>query len=202
MTPLRHAFKEWAVVCRALALGRQTLILRKGGIAEGGGAFRLEHERFWLYPTFVHQQIDGIVPEARPLLEQALAGKPPAGTLRLTCFAEVGAAWQLSDLAAVEPLAGMHCWSAETVRARFAYRRPGLFVLAVRVFAVPRAIDLPEAPAYAGCKSWVELEQDAPAEGSVAVLDDAAFAAALHTLHGLLASGGGRTPCILEGRPL
>ena len=30
---LRHAFKEWAVICKALAEGRQALILRKGGIA-------------------------------------------------------------------------------------------------------------------------------------------------------------------------
>ena len=37
------AFKEWAVICEALALGRQALILRKGGIAETGGAFRPEH---------------------------------------------------------------------------------------------------------------------------------------------------------------
>ncbi len=188
MTPLRHAFKEWAVVCRALALGRQAILLRKGGIAEDGGAFRVEHERFWLYPTFVHQQADGIVPEARPLLEQALAERPPTGTLRLSHFAEVAGVWQASDLSEVERLAGMHCYSPETVRARFAYRRPGLFVLAVRVFVVPRAIDLPETDAYAGCKSWVELEQDAPTDGAAAVVDDRTFASAVQTLHALFTS--------------
>jgi hypothetical protein len=190
VTALRHAFKEWAVVCRALALGRQALILRKGGIAEDGGAFRVEHERFWLYPTFVHQQADGIVPEARPLLEQALAERPHAGTLRLTHFAEVAGTWQASELAQVERLAGLHCWSPETVRARFAYRRPGLFVLAVRVVRVPRPLDLPEAPAYAGCKSWLELDQDAPTDGATPVLDDAAFASVVQTLHRLFFSRG------------
>ena len=36
---LKHAFKEWAVICKALATGRQLLILRKGGIDEPGGDF-------------------------------------------------------------------------------------------------------------------------------------------------------------------
>ena len=62
---LKHAFKEWAVICQALADGKQALILRKGGIAEAGDDFQVEHTRFWLFPTFVHQQRDGIKPEAR-----------------------------------------------------------------------------------------------------------------------------------------
>ena len=41
---LNVAFKEWAVVCQALAAGRQSVILRKGGIAEEGGIFRPEYK--------------------------------------------------------------------------------------------------------------------------------------------------------------
>ena len=32
-------FKEWAVVCEATGRGRQCIILRKGGIAEGREGF-------------------------------------------------------------------------------------------------------------------------------------------------------------------
>ena len=53
------------------------------------GAFQLEQRRFWLYPTYVHQQQSGIKPEALPLLEQAVADRPPAGMVRLAHFAEV-----------------------------------------------------------------------------------------------------------------
>ena len=42
-TSFQMAFKEWAVICRALAQGRQRLILRKGGIEEPGGQFELAH---------------------------------------------------------------------------------------------------------------------------------------------------------------
>ena len=33
------AFKEWLGVCEALGSGRQSLILRKGGVAEDGGEY-------------------------------------------------------------------------------------------------------------------------------------------------------------------
>ena len=49
------AFKEWAVICRALITGRQDIILRKGGIVEPGGSFQLLADEFYLFPTFVHQ---------------------------------------------------------------------------------------------------------------------------------------------------
>ena len=42
---VRTAFKEWAIVVDALGRGRQSVILRKGGIAEGRGGFRPEHAR-------------------------------------------------------------------------------------------------------------------------------------------------------------
>src|SRR5207237_612582 len=69
--------------------GRQAVILRKGGVSEAGGAFRVEHERFWLYPTYLHQQQGGTVEELAPLLEKVTAGRPPAGTVRIGHFAEV-----------------------------------------------------------------------------------------------------------------
>ena len=69
---LAQAFKEWAVICEALGEGRQVLILRKGGIAEARGEFTIEHRRFWLFPTYVHQQSSGIKPEAVPLLNGAV----------------------------------------------------------------------------------------------------------------------------------
>jgi hypothetical protein len=172
---LQHAFKEWAVICRALAEGRQALILRKGGIAEASGDFQLEHTRFWLFPTYVHQQRMGIKPEAVPLLEQVEAEKPADGVLRLTHFAEVAGVYHLHDMVGALLLRQFHLWSDETVEARFAYRRPGLYVLPVRVYRASGVHELPDAPAYAGCRSWVELERELSTAGAVPVLTDEAF---------------------------
>ena len=154
------AFKEWAVVCKALALGRQLLILRKGGIAEVGGEFRPEHSRFWLYPTYLHEHRSGIKPEYLPLFDQAVAERPPTGIVRLSHFAEVTDVRRLNEWSQVEALNDQHIWSPEAVRAKFDYRTPGLFALTVRTFAAPKTIELTETPDYAGCKSWVKLERE------------------------------------------
>src|SRR4051794_41838135 len=83
------AFKEWAVTVRALAEGEQLLTLRKGGIREPEKHFRLEHERFFLYPTFDHQRNDLVRESHQPELRRALggggwpAGEPPAPALTM-----------------------------------------------------------------------------------------------------------------------
>ena len=70
------AFKEWAVTVRALAEGEQLLTLRKGGIREENKHFEIEHDRFFLYPTFDHQRNDCVrdahVPELGRALEEGV----------------------------------------------------------------------------------------------------------------------------------
>jgi len=180
---LNMAFKEWAAVCQALAEGKQALILRKGGIAERGSTFQPEHGRFWLYPTFVHQQEQGIKPEQGRLLA---AAKPPAGTVRLSHYVEVPGVYHVAELPALLLLNHLHIWTEDTVRQRFAYKHPGLYVLPARVYRAPQPFDVVETPAYAGCKSWVELEQALPTEGAHPVLEEGSFGELLATLDAVL----------------
>jgi hypothetical protein len=185
MDTLRIAFKEWAVICRALVDGKQALILRKGGIAERGGAFRVEQSRFWLYPTYVHQQEAVIVEDAAPMLAQVQADRPPDGIVRISHFAEAPCVYHVDDLKKAWKLAGLHLWSQETVEARFHYRTPVLYVLPVRIYRTT-AVDLPETPAYAGCKTWVDLGRDLPTTGATPVLSEADFDALVNTLDRIL----------------
>ncbi len=162
MDSLTIAFKEWAVICRALADGRQSLILRKGGIAEAGGVFRPEHESFLLAPTYFHEHQTGIKPEFQSLFAAAEATRPPTGVLRFTHYVRVTDVQHLTSLAAVEALDPLHAWTADVVRQRFHYRTPGLFVLTVRVFALASPVDRIDRPEYAGCKTWVPLNEPVP----------------------------------------
>ena len=182
MSTLRFALKEWAVICRALAEGRQTILLRKGGVAEKTGAFEVEQERFWLYPTYVHQQGAGVVEEALPLLKAVEAERPPAGVVRLSHFAEVAGVFHLHDIVGALRLDGLHLWSRETVLSRFEYRVPGLFALVVRVYRAARPTELPETAEYAGCRSWVDLGRDLPTDGATPVLEDRLFYEVLHEM--------------------
>jgi hypothetical protein len=183
---MKHAFKEWAVICRALAEGKQTLILRKGGIAEQGGVFRPEHGRFWLYPTFVHQQEHGIKPAAQELLQATVADRPAAGRVRISHFVEVPGVYHVRELGPALLLGKLHLWTDDTVKQRFAYREPGLYVLPARVYRAKQAVEIPETDYYAGCKSWVELEQDIDTEESQPVLADDQFRTELNRIEAIL----------------
>lgn len=155
---LSIAFKEWAVICEALAAGRQSVILRKGGIAESGGVFRPEHSEFLLYPTFFHEHRVGVKPEFLPLLDHAEANRPEPGTIRFTHFVRVTDVKHITDLDAALALDSLHAWTPEVVKQRFHYRTPGLFALTVSVFKLAEPQVRVERPEYAGCKTWVELD--------------------------------------------
>jgi hypothetical protein len=185
MSSLGIALKEWAVICKAIVEGGQAILLRKGGIAESGGSFRVEQKRFWLYPTYVHQQQSGIIDGARPTLDEAIRERPPEGVVRLSHFAEVPCVYHIDDLNKALKLAHLHIWSRETVEARFHYRTPGLFVLPVRVYEAATVHELPETAEYAGCKSWVQLGCDLDATGEP-LLDEESFDAIVNELDRLL----------------
>lgn len=186
---LTIAFKEWAVVCRALGEGRQSVILRKGGIAEAGGRFRPEHDRFLLYPSFFHeQQSAGIKPDLLPVLAAAEADRPPPGRVRFTHYADVADVRHATDLDSLLALDPYHGWNADTVRQRFHYRTPGLYVLTVRTFRLTVPAEVVERPEYAGCKTWVNLDAPVTTDGATPVLTDDAFAAAARGVATVLAA--------------
>jgi hypothetical protein len=169
-------FKEWSVICAALAAGRQSLILRKGGIHEGHDGFRVAHDRFWLYPTQYHQAAQSVTSDAGPFLSAAAGLVPPAGRVRLGLVATVEQVLEIKSLAAIEPLGPFHIWSFETALQRFHYREPGLFGLIVRVYKSENEVEIAEEPRFAGCRSWVEFGEALPITGAEPVLSDQAFA--------------------------
>jgi hypothetical protein len=168
------AFKEWAVVCAALASGRQTLLLRKGGLHEGREGFRVQHREFWLFPTRFHQQPDEIVPEAWPLLPSC-ADPEPSGFIPINLYCVVHDVCYVQHWGVLQKLSGQHIWSPTTVKQRFEYRTPGLFVLVVRVFQRNTTFQLAESAHFSGCRSWVELDEQLPTADLHAVLDTDTF---------------------------
>jgi len=168
----RFAFKEWGAVCAALGAGAQSVILRKGGIHEGPGGFRPDHDEFWLFPTRFHQAPEEIAEAGRHFIDVAARDEPPPGRVRLSLYAAVDQAIPLADEALLVELAGEHILAPHVVAERFHYRRPGLFVLPVRVFALPEPIELPDSPHFAGCRSWVDLPNELSTERLRPVLTD------------------------------
>ena len=150
-------FKEWAIVCEALGRGEQTVLLRKGGIAEGRDGFGFRHSEFFLFPTFFHEQIEKV------RISGAEIPKAREGEIEIRYFARLEAQKEITswaDAAALEPF---HLLQESVVRERFAYKQAGLHVALVRVFRLTPSWILPDAPAYGGCRSWVKLPER-PAE--------------------------------------
>jgi hypothetical protein len=150
-------FKEWAVVCEALGRGEQTVLLRKGGIAEGRDGFGFRHPGFFLFPTFFHEQIVKV---------RTGGAEFPAASeaeVEIRYFAKLEAQKKVSDWAEAAALAPLHILAESVVRERFEYEGAGLHVALVRVFRLEPGWFFPDKPAYGGCRSWVNLPE-CPAE--------------------------------------
>jgi hypothetical protein len=153
--PNHTALKEWSTVVEALGRGEQVLLLRKGGIADA--SFRIDAERFYLYPTYFHQ-----------------GENEPRASVSITHWCEVVDTWTTRErdvLAQLEPFVAI---PRETLEARYRFRPDqALHVIAVRTFALARPAQIAYQESYGGCLSWISLEDEIDVDGSRPVLSEA-----------------------------
>ena len=179
-------FKEWLVVCDALGAGRQSIILRKGGIAEGRGGFQWQRDTFLLFPTHFHQQRDQVTWEPT---SEALADLARPDDVIMRFAAQIDWSGRVDDWTTAAGLCPHHIWTEDVVRERFGYGgETGLSVAVVRVFRLATPLILRMEKRFGGCRSWVDLPEGGALD-MVPVLDDGAHAARLRELSGLLPMG-------------
>jgi len=164
------AFKEWALVCEALGSGDQSLLLRKGGIAEGKKGFGFEHREFFLFPTWFHGQLEKMKPTYTPA---AIAETPEVLTLEYAATVE----WSgfVTDRQKIAQLSNFHVLHDSVIDERFDYNAEktdrGLYLAFVRVYRMNPIIQLPMEKRFGGCRSWVQLPAMTPG-ALVSVLSD------------------------------
>jgi hypothetical protein len=149
--------KEWAIVCEAMGRGEQSVMLRKGGIAEGRAGFAFRHSEFFLFPTFFHEQV---VKVRTPGAEIPVARQ---GKIEIRYFAKLEAQKEITSWPMVAALEPFHILQESVVWERFEYKGAGLHVALVRVFRLEPSWVVADKPAYGGCRSWVNLPE-CPAE--------------------------------------
>ena len=186
MDSLRFALKEWAVAVRALERGETTLVVRKGGIREK--AFAVPRTRFLLLPGYEHQRPELLKSEYRGLMND-VPNLADDGPLRLSSFAEVEGAYEVSEAEDLAALGPHHMWTPEYAGSRFKWRptKP-LTVLVLRTYLLPEAVELPHTDEYEGCKSWIELREPVFTEGARPALSDEDFDGLLTSALGVLES--------------
>jgi hypothetical protein len=150
------ALKEWGAAVHALLDGRQTVLLRKGGIHEK--RFDLAAGEFLLFPTVAHSHAQRVRPEHRALLDETSDSTEQAVVVR--AGAKVVAAVEVRRPEAIPDIADLHIWTEESVRAdRLDFRpRRRLTVLVVQARALTEPVRLPRTSDHAGCSSWVQLQ--------------------------------------------
>lgn len=163
------ALKEWDAQCQLLTAGRVSLLLRKGGIMETHDGFEVEHRRFLLYPTFLHQNAAELQPAYLPLLRP----DPAPGQIMLSALAEVVAVQKVESLEAALRLEPLQALNAGAIERRFHYRnRPWIHALLLRVRPLSAPLILTETPGLLGCVSWVPLGNVQVETGEAVVAED------------------------------
>jgi hypothetical protein len=180
-------FKEWQVVCEALASGRQSVLLRKGGIHEGRQGFSFAHRSFFLFPTRFH----AIADQVREGEVKVMPEWTPGEAIQITHHVEAEWAITLTDWDKVCGLESLHIYSEQTLRDRFDWEGKGMasgsiHLALVRVLELSTPWEFPYEPKYGGCRSWLELPEPPVAwrESARPVLDEAAFTSLANALSG------------------
>lgn len=162
------AFKEWAYIVDALGQGKQSIIIRKGGISEEGGDFSLKGQRFLLFPTQFHQAKEMIKEEWMPDLriDQYF---PAQDKVRIEYFAEVAASSLIKEYEILEKLNSQHAWKPEVIKERFNRWDKSVHLLIVQVYRLTSPYELEMTPEFGGCKSWLELKGAPELSGTLVV---------------------------------
>jgi hypothetical protein len=167
--PNHTSLKEWSNVIDALGRGEQVILIRKGGIADP--KFGIEAERFYLYPTFFHQQ------QREP------------EEVAITHWCEVVCTWRIADLETLYRLEPLVVMSREALETRYRFRPDqALHVLGVRTFALPHPRTIAVKPEYLGCRSWVSVDDEIDVDGSLPALSESELEARLKRVQALLPS--------------
>jgi hypothetical protein len=181
------AFKEWAVIVRALLEGEQIVDVRKGGLREakqGNGRrhFAVHANRFWLYPTSEHQQPELLKDAYRHTIELS-PGSPVGESIRIDGWADVVGVARVTEPDLLAKLDSKLIWTLDYAESRLKWKqRDPLWILALRVHRLHEHLVVPWRDDYGGCTSWVPVEglpEDPASLPSVPALSDEAFDARL-----------------------
>ena len=115
---MHAAFKEWAVVCEALGTGLQSVIIRKGGIAEGRGGFAFRYDDFLLFPTWFHEQLKNTT-----LPPETSIPEEPGEEMELRYTAHVEWSGLIKDWERVARLKELHVLRENVVEERYKVQR-------------------------------------------------------------------------------
>ena len=157
------ALKEWSIVCRALESGRQSILLRKGGILEYKEGFEISQKIFLLYPTLEHQSREYLQQDYLQEIELLLRNNGPNFDQdkinTITILARIEGMQEFNDETKLSKLEKYHIWNEKYVNMRMSYNpKKPMNALLLRIYKLPEPISVKVNPEWAGCKSWINID--------------------------------------------
>ncbi len=169
------ALKEWAVAVDALECGKTIMLLRKGGIREQNGRFKVAHAQILLYPTHEHQQPFLLKPEYAEQVTPVTSGWHPEA-IRIGSWAEITDILPVSDETIVKALLPFQIWNQQFISDRLKWKpRQPLYILLLRTYKLAQEQMIPYRSEYGGCKSWIDLAEPISIEDTQPVLNNTAY---------------------------
>lgn len=155
------AFKEWQVVCDAIAAGEQSVILRKGGISEGKHGFQWIHDRFFLFPTLFHEQGKHVRPGPDGVERSFEETDEHSRDVPFSVYVETIATGRLTDWDKICALEPYHIWTRECIEERYQWgEEPGISYAVIRAAEMASPWQLTNRKAFGGCRSWIGLPEE------------------------------------------
>jgi hypothetical protein len=137
-----QGFKELASVCQAIAIGQQSVLLRKAGIRETTSESGFGTKSFYLLPTHYHEK----------------DSKGPTADFQISVRVNVLRSGDLLDWSQIEELLPFTAYNPKTIREHFDSRDQKLLHFAlVRPFLLQPIWSLPSSADLRGCRSWFDL---------------------------------------------
>lgn len=139
--------REWSSVVDAVSSGKNHVLIRKGGIAEGKDGFQVRRTFFGLLPTLFHQ-----VKNADPTAD---APVPPSS---VSVLAQLVEAWSVPSTTSLDTLSDFHGYSAEQVGMRQQYKpERSLNLMIIRAFQLRQPVEIAPGQIKTVCRSWAEV---------------------------------------------
>jgi len=181
------ALKEWNILCHAIAAGRQTFLLRKGGIAEPTGQFEIARQKFWLFPTDFHGTLEKLNAKGQAFAQENPSSLQSFGNpVPVSLLCQLSSDIYLTKYDQVALLVEQQLLSEATIKSRFDYRQPGIHLLTFRAFRAPRPEGVRLTAEIEGCRSWIDLPEFLSEEGVQPILSEGEFAAQEKMLYSLI----------------
>lgn len=180
------ALKEWAVAVDALECGKTIMLLRKGGIHEQNGRFKVAHAQILLYPTHEHQQPYLLKPEYAEQVTPITSGWHPE-TIRIGSWAEITDILPVSDETIVRALLPFQIGNQQFISDRLKWKpRQPLYILLLRTYKLAQVQMIPYRSEYGGCKSWIELAEPVALDDTQPVLNNTTYADLVAEIHEII----------------